>query len=231
MIKRETTKKTQQLEIKNQFQIEYKDPQTLIPYANNSKTHPDSQVSKLAGVIDEFDFDVPIVIDEKGIILKGHGRLAAAQRLGLDSVPTITRTGLSEAQKKAIRINDNRVAESDWDNQLLAIEIQTLMDDDFDIKKLGFDEGEIEKLLAKMEEDESIDQLDNYLDDEEQDYSDYSETSVVSDSSLVTFSCYMAKSNREKLLDAINQVKERYNLESIEASLVKISEVIINAQS
>jgi ParB-like chromosome segregation protein Spo0J len=143
-----------------QFKLEYLDPRTLIPYASNPKKHPDSQISKLSGVIKEFDFDVPIVIDEENIILKGHCRLQSALQLGLKTVPVIKREGLTSTQKKAIRINDNRVGESAWDEELLAIEIEAL-GDDFDLMKLGFDENELKSLI-----NEAVEGVETYFQEE-----------------------------------------------------------------
>ncbi|MFK0731404.1 MAG: site-specific DNA-methyltransferase [Gloeotrichia echinulata HAB0833] len=112
----------------------------IIPYPTNSKKHPPEQITKLVGMIAEFGWDVPIVVDENGVILKGHGRQLAASRMELKEVPVIVRRGLSEAQKKAIRIADNKVAESPWDDEFLKVELEALAEMDFDLKLTGFDE-------------------------------------------------------------------------------------------
>jgi ParB/RepB/Spo0J family partition protein len=84
---------------------------TLIPYTNNAKEHPDSQVKKIASSIKNYGWDQPIVIDAQNEIIKGHGRFQAAQQLGLDTVPVIKREDLSDAEAKASRIADNKTAE------------------------------------------------------------------------------------------------------------------------
>jgi len=124
----------------------------LIPYANNPKEHPDEQVNKIASSIKNYGWDQPIVVDGDGEIIKGHGRLQAAERLGLDEVPVIWREDLSDAEAKAARIADNKTAESPWNDDLLATELEVL--DEFDDVELGFDDGEIEDLLDEFHEDD-----------------------------------------------------------------------------
>ena len=114
----------------------------LEPYINNSRTHSKEQVAQVVKSIKEFGFTNPILIDDKGGIIAGHGRLMAAKQLGLAEVPTITLNGLTEAQKKAYIIADNQLAlNSGWDIDVLKLEIESLNDDDFDIELLGFDES------------------------------------------------------------------------------------------
>ena len=117
----------------------------LIPYSNNPKEHPEEQVNKIASSIKNYGWDQPIVVDGDGEIIKGHGRLQAAEKLGLDEVPVIWREDLSDAEAKAARIADNKTAESPWDDDLLATELEVL--DEFDDIELGFDDGEIDDLL------------------------------------------------------------------------------------
>jgi ParB-like chromosome segregation protein Spo0J len=115
----------------------------LIPYANNSRTHSDQQVAQIAASIKEFGFRNPILVDGIGVIA-GHGRLLAAQKLGLDKVPTIDCSDMTKSQKKAYIIADNKLAlNAGWDNDLLKIEIEELQGDNFNIELLGFDISEI----------------------------------------------------------------------------------------
>ena len=115
----------------------------LIPYANNSRTHSDQQVAQIAASIKEFGFRNPILVDGVGVIA-GHGRLLAAQKLGLDKVPTIDCSDMTKSQKKAYIIADNKLAlNAGWDNDLLKIEIEELQNDNFNIDVLGFDISEI----------------------------------------------------------------------------------------
>ena len=120
--------------------IEYRDINTIIPYANNTKKHPVEQIDKLASMISEYGHDVPIVVDSDGIIIKGHGRLAACKKLNMTTVPVIVRSDLTPAQCKAARIADNKISESEWDMDLLKIELAELDSLDFDLDLTGFDD-------------------------------------------------------------------------------------------
>jgi DNA modification methylase len=120
----------------------------LIPYANNSRTHDDAQVAQLAASIKEFGFRNPILVDGVGIIA-GHGRLLAARKLGLEKVPTIDCSDMTETQKKAYIIADNKLAlNSGWDTNLLSLELEALDADGFNLELLGFDSKELDELLA-----------------------------------------------------------------------------------
>ncbi|EED9388538.1 nuclease [Salmonella enterica subsp. enterica] len=131
------------------LKIEYLPLGKLLRYAKNSRTHSDEQVDQLVNSIREFGFTNPVLIDEKNELIAGHGRLAAAEILELAEVPAIRLKNLSEKQKKAYRIADNKLAlNAGWDMQLLAEEVRELMDDDFDIDLLGFHETEIDEMLA-----------------------------------------------------------------------------------
>ena len=120
----------------------------LIPYARNSRTHSDGQVAQIAASIREFGFTNPVLVDEADGIIAGHGRVLAARKLALDKVPAIRLKHLSEAQKRAYVIADNRLAlNAGWDEEMLATELQDLAALDFDLDLLGFDEGELANLL------------------------------------------------------------------------------------
>ena len=121
----------------------------LIPYARNSRTHSDVQVNKIASSIKEFGFLNPVLIDKDNGIIAGHGRVMAAQKLKMDEVPTITLSGLSEAQKKAYIIADNKLAlNSGWDDELLKIELEQLKELDFDLGLIGFSDDELALLMG-----------------------------------------------------------------------------------
>ena len=135
--------------------IEYLKRDQLIPYINNSRTHDDKQVKQIAGSIKEFGFTNPLLIDEDGGIIAGHGRLMAADLLGIDEVPTITLVGLTEAQRKAYVIADNQLAlNAGWDLDTLKVELDRLTELDFDVDLLGFDDDFLSSLL-----DEPVDGL------------------------------------------------------------------------
>ena len=134
-------------EEKARIELEHRSVSDLIPYALNSRTHSDAQVSQIAASIKEFGFTNPILIDEQGGIIAGHGRLMAAKKLGLPDVPTITLSGLTEAQKKAYVIADNKLAlNSGWDDEVLRLEFSDLTDAGFDLELTGFSLEEINGL-------------------------------------------------------------------------------------
>ena len=130
------------------IQIQEKLVSKLIPYVNNSRTHSDEQVAQIAASIKEFGWTNPILIDGDNGIIAGHGRLMAARKLGHDKVPTIELKDLTETQKKAYIIADNRLAlNAGWDNEMLTIELNDLLADGFALKILGFDTKELDALL------------------------------------------------------------------------------------
>ena len=119
----------------------------LIPYANNARTHNAEQITQIASSIKEFGFNNPILIDKDNGIIAGHGRLEAAKKLNLTEAPTIRLDHLTNAQRKAFMLADNRIAvNSDWDIELLSLELKDL-DAEFDLTMLGFDEKELASLL------------------------------------------------------------------------------------
>jgi site-specific DNA-methyltransferase (adenine-specific) len=125
-------------------QIVYKRVNELIPYARNSRTHSDEQISQIMASIKEFGFTNPILTDGANGIIAGHGRILASQRLGIEEVPTIELSHLTEAQKKAYIIADNKLAlNSGWDEELLAIEMQELYNGGFDVDLIGFTMDEL----------------------------------------------------------------------------------------
>ena len=134
-----------------QDNIQYVEIKKLIPYVNNARTHDDAQVTQIASSIREFGFNNPVLIDKDNGIIAGHGRVMAAKKLGLIEVPTITLDHLTEAQRKAYILADNRIAlNSGWDNELLALELQEL-DTNIDLSLLGFDADELNALLNPVE--------------------------------------------------------------------------------
>lgn len=124
----------------------------LIPYVNNSRTHSDEQIAQVAGSIKEFGFTNPVLIDDEGGIIAGHGRVMAAGKLGLDEVPCIVLDGLTKAQKKAYVIADNQLAlNSGWDLDTLKLEIESLEEMEFDVDLLGFDDDFLADLMPEEE--------------------------------------------------------------------------------
>jgi DNA modification methylase len=117
----------------------------LIPYARNSRTHSPAQVAKIAASISEFGFLNPVIVDGENGIIAGHGRIMAAQKLGLEKVPVVEASHLTEAQKRAYIIADNRLAlDAGWDDEMLRVELMELDDLDFDLSLTGFDADELD---------------------------------------------------------------------------------------
>lgn len=147
--------------------ILYRSPNKLRPNPRNARTHSKKQIRQIADSIQAFGFAVPLLIDRDGLIIAGHGRLAAAELLGLEEVPVIVVDGLSEAKKRALLLADNKIAENaGWDREMLAIELPELTDllvqDDLDISITGFEPVEIDQIVTDFEEDSAdpADELD-----------------------------------------------------------------------
>lgn len=140
-------------------EIEYVSTQELIPYARNSRTHSDEQVAQICASIKEFGFTNPVLIDADGVIIAGHGRTIAAQRLKIKEVPCLRLSHLTEAQKKAYVIADNKLAlNAGWDDEMLALELGELSDLNFDLSLTGFGDDELDALLAKAVEEGLVDE-------------------------------------------------------------------------
>ena len=126
--------------VNGQRKIEMLATTDLIPYANNARTHSEEQIEKICRSIEEFGFINPVLIDEKQMIVAGHGRVMAAKKLGMDKVPCLRITGLTETQIRAYILADNKLAEdAGWDDEILKVELDELIDLDFDITIAGFD--------------------------------------------------------------------------------------------
>ena len=137
-----------------QLKIVYKKTEDLIPYARNSRTHDESQVAQIAASIKEFGWTNPILLDGENGIIAGHGRVLAAQKLGESKVPTIELSHMTDTQKKAYIIADNKLAlNAGWDNQLLALEFDDLKDAGYDLGLTGFSLDEINDLTPEVIEE------------------------------------------------------------------------------
>ena len=137
------------------LEIKYQKTDDLLPYARNARTHSDSQVAQLAASIKEFGFNNPVAVDGDGMILCGHGRVMAAKRLGLDEVPTVCLSHLSDIQKKAYILADNKLAlNAGWDNDMLKVELEDLKFSDFNLDLVGFSTEELDEIMNQNEEPE-----------------------------------------------------------------------------
>ena len=134
--------------------VERRAVDTLVPYARNARTHSEAQIGLIAGSIREFGFNNPVLVDGANGIIAGHGRVLAARKLGLETVPVIELAHLSDAQRRAYILADNRLAEqAGWDRAMLALEAADLALEGVDLATLGFEAGEIDALLAPGETD------------------------------------------------------------------------------
>lgn len=131
----------------NNYKIEYIPIDNIIPYEKNAKKHSEEQVNQIAESIRQFGFRQNLVVDSHNVVVIGHGRLLAARKLGIERVPCVRVDDLSAEQIKALRLADNRVAESDWDEDLLRLELDDIID--IDMSDFGFD-------LLDMEEDADV---------------------------------------------------------------------------
>jgi hypothetical protein len=163
--------------MRNKPKIEILKTESLIPYARNSRTHSEAQVAQIAGSIREFGFTNPVLIDAENGIIAGHGRIMAAQKLGLAEVPCIRLDHLTETQRKAYIIADNKLAlNSGWDEAMLGLELSDLREMDFDLNLTGFDGDAIEALLNPPEvEDAEV----NFNGKTMQEYKDNYDESII----------------------------------------------------
>lgn len=140
-------------ETSGNIKIEQRSIDALIPFARNSRTHSEAQIAQIAASIREFGWTNPILVDGKGGVIAGHGRLAAARKLGMGDLPVIVLDHLTDAQKRALVIADNKLAmNAGWDPELLSSEIAGLGEDGFDLSLLGFNEEELAALLVDKTE-------------------------------------------------------------------------------
>ncbi len=164
--------------------VEYRKVDALIPYARNPRTHTDAQVAKIAASIVEYGWTNPVLVDGDNGVIAGHGRLAAARKLGLAEVPVIELAHLSPTQKRAYVISDNRLAlDAGWDEELLALEFAELSEAGYDLALTGFEDAEIEALVIGQMVGEG-DSTEQKQDGEEPDAAD-----DVPDAPVVPVSC------------------------------------------
>ena len=150
--------------MEKEMQYYLADVNDLIPYIRNARTHSESQIAQIAASIKEFGFLSPILIAEDNTILAGHGRLAAARKLGLTKVPCVKESHLTETQRRAYIIADNKLSlNAGWDEDMLAIELSELQGADFDLDLLGFDESE---LVSIFEDDKEVEDDDFDVEEE-----------------------------------------------------------------
>lgn len=187
-----------------EMKIIYKNIDEVIPYENNPRQN-DEAVEYVANSIQEFGFKVPIIVDKDNVIVTGHTRLKAAQKLGLDKVPVIYADDLTEEQIKAFRIADNKTSEkAGWDLDKLKIELEDL---DFDMSDFGFGDFELSMLTDDVEPEP-------YDDEIIEEYSEHSEENLASKRVIITYSTE-AEENFLKQLFKVEDLKVLYKVEEI----------------
>ncbi|WP_265587875.1 site-specific DNA-methyltransferase [Sphingomicrobium arenosum] len=148
------------LPIHHDLTVEFRLVTTITPDPRNARTHSKKQVEQIVASIREFGFTNPVLVDEQGMLIAGHGRLRAAKQMGFEKVPSITLAGLSEVQRKALRLADNKIAlNAGWDSEILKLELEEIgnLDVDFDLTLTGFSMGEIDVALQPANDpDEEI---------------------------------------------------------------------------
>jgi DNA modification methylase len=132
----------------------------LIPHARNARTHSETQIAQIAGSIAEFGFVNPVLVGDDGVLVAGHGRVLAARKLGLHEAPVIVLAHLTPTQRRALMIADNQIAlNAGWNEELLSAELASLKEESFDLELLGFDDADLDRLLATpLEEVQSADE-------------------------------------------------------------------------
>ena len=134
------------------LKVVYRQVADLIPYARNARTHSDDQVAEIAASIKEYGWTNPILTDGENGIIAGHGRLMAARKLGMDEVPTIDIIGLTDTQKRALILADNKMAlNASWDEDILKLEFAELEKEGFELSKTGFSDEEIREMMADLD--------------------------------------------------------------------------------
>lgn len=137
------------------MEIVYKNVDELIAYENNSRTHSKEQIEQICNSINDFGFTNPILIDENNMIIAGHGRLEAGRKLGMEELPCIVLKDLTEVQKRAYVIADNKLAlNAGWNEELLKEELKNLKELDFDLSLIGFKDDEIEDIIEEEIDEE-----------------------------------------------------------------------------
>jgi ParB-like chromosome segregation protein Spo0J len=131
--------------------VERRKVSDLTPYARNARKHSDKQIEQIVASIKQWGWTIPILVDEDGTIIAGHGRLMAANKMGLDDVPVMVARGWTQAQKHSYVLADNQIAtNAGWDQELLALELADLKQADFDLTVLGFSDREINRSLQSL---------------------------------------------------------------------------------
>ena len=197
----------------NKLKIVYRHRKELLPYAKNARTHSDEQITQLVASIKEFGWTNPVLVDERGELIAGHGRVLAAEMAETEMIPTIVLAGLTDDQKRAYRLADNKLPlNAGWDEELLKLEITTLLDSDFDVLLTGFNQIEIDNLLTVLEPD----------DDEADPYTTKIDTPVYEPSGIIPAIADLY--SEEKTKELVDEIRAAELPEDIERFLLSAAE-------
>ncbi len=176
------------------LKISYIDTSSVKPYEHNARKHNPSQIEMIAKSISKFGFNNPVLIDESNVLVAGHGRLEAAQSLGMETIPAITLIGLTDAEKRAYVLADNQLAlKSHWDANAVASELQILADLDFDMDAIGFEPFELSHYLSDAEENDPEQEFTGMPDHDNEDISGFRKI-------IIHFECQQDVNDFAKLL-------------------------------
>ena len=185
----------------------------ITPYKNNSRTHSSEQITQISKSIEEFGFNNPILIDENKGVIAGHGRLLAAQELGFEEVPTIELKHLSDNQRKAYIIADNKLAlNANWNMDLLKSELQSLNAENIDLSIIGFKNGELDNFIFSEDVEEA------YLNEEIE-----MQEETINDVRMIQL--FYDVENENILRQKIKIISEKYNLDNISDAILKGLEI------
>lgn len=228
--------------------IKYKNVDALVPYARNAKTHDAENIEEIAAIIERFGFLDPVALDSNDVIVWGHGRVLAAELLGMATVPTITLPSTITADEiRALRIAHNKLAEkSGWDTDALRIELEDLQSLDFDLAATGFNSRELDSLLSDIEKDLAtfnddevrsgppkslhIDDYEEQADEDKNgDGADIPISTPTSSSSpekdelqYSQFAVMMSEENKSRLMQLLNKLRSDKMLDKIEDALMEL---------
>jgi hypothetical protein len=198
--------------------------ESLTPYEHNANTHPEEQIEQIANSIRQWGWTVPVLIDENGLVIAGHGRIFAARKLELDEIPCIVADQWSEDQKRAYLIADNKLQEgSQWDYSVMAKELRGLMDSGFDIDLTGISDTELQVFSGSESADEfTFDFNPEVISASENDNEISSEDGPrkKTDEGYVEFALVMQEENKRRLMAKLKSIKDRHGVESNEDAMM-----------
>jgi len=199
------------------------------PYEKNAKKHPPQQIEQIINSIKEFGFADPILINEEGVIIAGHGRYEAGKKMGLKTIPTITIYDLTPEQENALRITHNKLTiNSGFDEDKLRIELQSLLESGFNLSITGFGDDEFAEMMGKLDAPELViedddDEIQHIKDadnnDDDYDEDDYEESAPESEVRMMQL--YLNDSDRQELIEKIEQLNAHYNTDNPTACVLE----------